>query len=66
MTVRVFQPVITYLFEITATLYYTAMRPRLTKQDYILGGIIIIGSLLILVIPQKGSYTHQSKDFITD
>ena len=46
--------------------YYAAMRPQLDTQDYIYGGIIILGSLLILIIPSKGSYTHQSKDFITD
>ena len=52
MAVRAFQPVLTYLLEVIAALYY--------------GGIIILGSLLILIIPSKGSYTHQSKDFITD
>lgn len=66
MTVRAFQPVLTYLLEVIAALYYAAMRPQLDTQDYICGGIIILGSLLILIIPSKGSYTHQSKDFITD
>ena len=66
MAVRAFQPVLTYLLEVIAALYYAAMRPQLDTQDYIYGGIIILGSLLILIIPSKGSYTHQSKDFITD
>ena len=66
MAVRTFQPVFTYLLEVIAALYYAAMRPQLDTQDYIYGGIIILGSLLILIIPSKGSYTHQSKDFITD
>lgn len=66
MAVRTFQPVMTYLLEILAALFYTAMRPMLSKQDYIFGGIIILGSLLILIVPKNGNYTHQSKDFITD
>lgn len=66
MTVRAFQPIMTYLLEIIAAIFYVTMSPALTKQDYILGGIIILGSLLILIVPKKGSYTHQSKDFITD
>lgn len=66
MAVRAFQPVLTYLLEVITALYYAAMRPQLDTQDYIYGGIIILGSLLILIIPSKGSYTHQSKDFITD
>lgn len=66
MAVRTFQPVMTYLLEILAALFYTAMRPLLSKQDYIFGGIIILGSLLILLIPKSGNYTHKSKDFITD
>lgn len=66
MAVRAFQPLLTYVFEIIAAIFYIAMRPSLTTQDYILGGIIILGSLLTLIIPQKGNYTHQSKDFITD
>lgn len=66
MAVRAFQPVMTYLLEIIAALFYVSMRPTLTIQDYILGGIIILGSLLILIIPKHGTYTHQSKDFITD
>lgn len=66
MAVRSLQPVITYLLELSAALYYTAMRPALSTSDYILGGIIISGSLLILIVPHQGNYTHQSKDFITD
>lgn len=66
MAVRTFQPVMTFVFEIIAAIFYSAMMPSLGRQDYILGGIIILGSLLILIIPKRGSYTHQSKDFITD
>lgn len=66
MSVRAFQPVLTYLFEIIAAVFYAAMQPDLKLQDYIYGGVIIFGSLLILIIPKKGDYTHQSKDFITD
>lgn len=66
MAVRTFQPVMTYLFELTAAIFYAAMLPSLSTKDYIFGGLIILGSLLILIIPKKGNYTHQSKDFITD
>lgn len=66
MAVRSFQPIITYLLESIAAVYYAAMLPTLSMQDYVLGGIIISGSLLILIVPRKGNYTHQSKDFITD
>lgn len=66
MTVRAFQPVMTYLLELIAAIFYTAMYPQLDTPDYIFGGIIIAGSLLILIVPKQGSYTHQSKDFITD
>lgn len=66
MAIRAFQPVITYLLEIIAAFTYASMQPDLNTQDYILGGIIISGSLLILIIPKSGNYTHKSKDFITD
>ena len=66
MAVRAFQPILTFVFEIIAALFYTAMRPDLETQDYLLGGLIILGSLLILIVPRKGNYTHQSKEFITD
>lgn len=66
MAVRTFQPVLTFLFEIIAATFYSAMMPSLNTKDYIFGGIIILGSLLILIIPKRGGYTHQSKDFITD
>lgn len=66
MAVRAFQPVITYLFEIIAAIFLVTMQPQLDRWDYILGAIIILGSLLILIVPKSGSYTHQSKDFITD
>lgn len=66
MTIRAFQPVLTFLFELLAATAYAAMRPRLSTLDYIYGGLLVIGSLLILIVPSHGSYTHQSKDFITD
>ena len=66
MAARAFQPVMTYLLELIAAIFFVSMRPRLSIQDYVLGGIIIVGSLLILIVPRKGGYTHQSKDFITD
>lgn len=66
MAFRAFQPVLTFLFEIIAAIFYTAMRPALDTKDYILGSILIAGSLFILIIPKQGSYTHQSKDFITE
>lgn len=66
MAARAFQPVMTYLLELLAALFFAFMRPQLSTQDYVLGGIIIVGSLLILIVPHKGGYTHQSKDFITD
>ena len=66
MTLRAFQPIITYFLEIMAAFYYAAMRPALDTKDYLFGSILIAGSLLILIIPHQGNYTHQSKDFITD
>lgn len=66
MAVRAFQPMITFIFEVIAAIFYAAMRPALDTKDYIFGGIIILGSLLILIVPKQGGYTHQSKDFITD
>ncbi|MEG1737224.1 MAG: EamA family transporter [Odoribacter sp.] len=66
MAIRAFQPVMTYGLELLAAIFYAAMRPELSTKDYILGGVIVLGSFLILIIPQKGGYTHQSKTFITD
>ncbi len=66
MAIRSFQPVLTYIFELLAAFSYARMRPVLSPRDYVFGGIIILGSLLILIIPKSGKYTHQSKDFITD
>ena len=60
MAVRAFQPVLTYLLEVITALYYAAMRPQLDTQDYIYGGIIILGSLLILIIPSiRHEYRHK-------
>lgn len=66
MAIRAFQPILTYFFEILAATFYAAMHPALNTRDYLFGSIIILGSLLILIIPHRGNYTHQSKDFITD
>lgn len=66
MSFRAFQPALTYGLELIAAIYYAAMRPELDTHDYILGGVIILGSLLILVIPSKGKITQKSKDFIAD
>lgn len=66
MAVRAFQPVMTYVLEVIAALFLAAMHPDLSVKDYILGTVIIIGSLLILVIPSKAKVKQTSKDFITD
>lgn len=66
MAVRAFQPAIVYGIEVGAAFYYYAMHPMLTTRDYILGGVIILGSLLILVIPSKGKFIPPSKDFIAE
>lgn len=66
MAVRAFQPVLTYLLEMIAAIYLVAMRPELSVKDYILGGVIIVGSLLILIIPSGKKIPQTSKDFIAD
>lgn len=66
MAVRAFQPVITYTLELLAALYLAAMRPQLDMKDYLLGSVIILGSLLILVIPARTKVQKTSKDFIAD
>lgn len=66
MTFRAFQPALTFGLEIVAALWYSAMRPDLDTQDYILGVVIISGSLLILIIPSKGKTEQKAKDFIAD
>lgn len=66
MAIRSFQPVLTYAFELIAAIFYTSMRPQLDVKDYILGGVIILGSLLILIVPPKREQPQISKDFITD
>ncbi|MFR6383641.1 MAG: hypothetical protein ACLUOS_16860 [Odoribacter splanchnicus] len=52
-----------YLLEVIAALYYAAMRPQLDTQ-IIFTENHHLGSLLILIIPSKGSYTHQSKTLL--
>lgn len=66
MAVRAFQPILTYLLELIAAIFLTSMRPELSVKDYILGGVIIIGSLLILIVPSGKKVAQTSKDFITD
>lgn len=66
MAIRSFQPVLTYAFELIAAIFYASMRPQLDVKDYILGGVIILGSLLILIVPPKQEQPQISKDFITD
>ncbi len=56
MTLKAFQPLVTYLLEIWGAIYYSSIHPDLSKQDYILGGIIIVGSLLILITPRKKTH----------
>lgn len=66
MAVRAFQPVLTYAFEVIATIYLASMRPDLSVKDYILGGVIIVGSLLIFIAPPRQTTPEVSKDFIAD
>lgn len=66
MAVRAFQPAIVYGIEIGAAYFYYDMYQSLTTKDYILGGVIILGSLLILIIPLKGKFIAPSKDFIAE
>lgn len=63
MTFRAFQPIVVFLTELIAAIYYRAMLPDLSTKDYILGSIIILGTLLILIVPSKQK-TQRSKDFI--
>lgn len=66
MAFRVFQPALTYGFELIAATSYAAMKPDLSTKDYILGGIILTGSYLILLLSTKTNRTNRSKDFITE
>lgn len=66
MAFRVFQPALTYSFELIAAGFYTAMKPELDIKDYLLGGFILFGSVLILVMPTKATINARSKSFITE
>lgn len=66
MAFRVFQPALTYGFELFAAGFYTAMKPDLDVRDYLLGGFILFGSVLILVMPTKATTNARSKSFITE
>ena len=63
MAFRAFQPAIVFMFELLAATQYAAMLPTLSTKDYILGAVIILGTLLILIIPSKDSI-WRTKDFI--
>lgn len=66
MAFRVFQPALTYGFEIFAALSYAAMRPHLEITDFFFGGIVLFGSFLLLVLPSKNTKEIRSKSFITE
>lgn len=66
MAFRVFQPALTYGLEILASFSYAVMKPDLNVKDFLLGGIILLGSLLILTLPSKISREERSKNFITE
>jgi len=60
MTLKAFQALITYFLEIIVALFYVGIHPDLSKQDYLFGVIIIVGSLLILIIPKKRATNKSS------
>ncbi|MCR9012540.1 DMT family transporter [Gabonibacter chumensis] len=62
MTFRAFQPMLTYSLEVWAATYYFAMRPDLSTKDFILAGVIIFGSFLILITPPK----RDQKQYMTN
>lgn len=66
MAFRVFQPALTYGFELIAAISFAAMRPELSTKDYILGSVILLGSFLILIIPSRIQKNQRSKSFITE
>lgn len=66
MTFRVFQPALTYGFEWFAAIFYATMRPPLGMKDFLIGAVILSGSILILVIPSKAQRDNRSKNFITE
>lgn len=66
MAFRVFQPALTYGLELIAAIFYANMRPQLSTKDFILSGIILTGSMLILLLSPRRTDVIQSKDFITE
>lgn len=66
MAFRVFQPILTYTLELLAALFYAAMKPELSTKDFFIGGIILLGSVLILIVPSKTTRSEISKNFITE
>lgn len=66
MTFRAFQPMLTYGLEAWVAVYSIDLRPQLDTKDYILGGVIILGSLLILIMPPKREGQTRSKQYMTD
>lgn len=66
MAFRVFQPALTYSLELIAAISYPVMKPNLSTKDFILGGMILTGSYLILLLSSKANKYNRSKDFITE
>lgn len=66
MAFRVFQPAFTYGFELLAALAYPAMQPVLNSKDLLLGGLILLGSVSILLLPSKAERRERAKSFITE
>ena len=66
MAFRVFQPILTYTLELLAALFYAAKKPELSTKDFFIGGIILLGSVLILIVPSKTTRSEISKNFITE
>lgn len=66
MTFRVFQPLLTYGFELVAALSYPLMKPSLSPRDFFLGSIILLGSVSILLLTPKNRRAQRSKNFITE
>lgn len=66
MVFRSFLPLLTLSLEFWFVRYYAAMRPELSTKDYILGAIIIVGSLLILIHPVSHKGFPKTKNFIAE
>lgn len=62
MAIRALKPGISFGLELLATLYYVAMNPQLATQDVILGGIILLGTAIIILTPMDKPL---NKNFMT-